>query len=190
MDFTDNHLIAFTDGSCHPNNKSTSSRGGYGILFVSGAYTDLSVYGSLSVDKVFASNIRAEGYAIIRTMEYSTVCQEPWDKLTIVTDCEFWIKMIKDYMPKWTTKKFHEKENTDLTIKMYNLYKQLISDNKQVNFMHVKSHNKSGWNKYPDGSFEKLCYDKNDFCDKLCNYARTTLNCGDEKRDIYSNIKI
>ena len=36
MDFTDNHLIAFTDGSCHPNNKSPSSRGGYGILFVSG----------------------------------------------------------------------------------------------------------------------------------------------------------
>jgi hypothetical protein len=46
--------------------------------------------------------------------------------------------------------------------------------------MHVKSHNKDGWREFSAGTFEKFCYDKNDYVDKICNHARIKLNPSDE----------
>lgn len=174
-----NHHIAFTDGGAHPNNKSSKSRAGWAACFVSGIYKDKLIYGNLDISKYYASNIRAEGYAIIRVMELVNECDKPWNKLTIITDCMFWIDMVEKYMKKWKSDVFDVKSNTDFTRRMWDLYNKL-SINGKVAFMHVKSHNKDGWRDFGAGTFERFCYDKNDCVDKICNHARTKLNPTDE----------
>jgi len=173
------HHIAFTDGGAHPNNKSSKSRAGWAACFVSGIYKNKLVYGNLDISKYYASNIRAEGYAIIRVMELVDECDKQWDKLTIITDCMFWIDMVENYMKKWKSNVFDEKSNPDLTRKMWGLYNKL-SIKGNVVFMHVKSHNKDGWREFSAETFEKFCYDKNDYVDKICNHARIKLNPSDE----------
>jgi ribonuclease HI len=172
-----NHQIAFTDGGCHPNNKSKKSRGGYASIFVSGLYENTQIYGNLNIDKYNASNIRAEGMAIYQTLKLISKCKEDWKKLTIVTDCEFWINMIEKYMPKWKTETFKKKQNTDLTEKIWMIYNTLLQKG-EIYFIHVKSHNKNGWKNYPIDSFENYCYLKNDEADKLCNFARLNVPVG------------
>lgn len=173
----DDHQIAFTDGGCHPNNKSKNSRGGYASIFTSGLYKNTQIYGSLNTEKFNASNIRAEGMAIYQTLKFIKNCNDKWTKLTIVTDCEFWINMIENYMPKWTKKKFKSHQNPDLTEKIWITYNELLKDG-EIYFIHIKSHNKDGWREYPEGSFERYCYIKNDEVDKLCNFARLSLKTG------------
>jgi uracil-DNA glycosylase len=173
------HHIAFTDGGAHPNNKSKESRAGWASCFVSGPFKDRLMYGNLNISEQFASNIRAEGYAIIRVMELINECVESWDKVTIITDCMFWVDMIEKYMRKWKKETFEEKSNPDLTKRMWGIYNE-VSHKGEVNFMHVRSHNKDGWREYDEGTFEKFCYEQNDYVDKTCNYARTTMNPSDE----------
>lgn len=170
-----NHHIAFTDGGAHPNNKSIKSRAGWAACFVSGSYIDKLMYGNLDISKYYASNIRAEGYAIIRVMELVDKCDKSWNKLTIITDCMFWIDMIEKYMKKWKANVFDEKSNPDFTKRMWDLYNKLSGKGKVI-FMHVRSHNKDGWKEFDNGTFERFCYDKNDYVDKVCNHARTKLN--------------
>jgi uracil-DNA glycosylase len=173
------HHIAFTDGGAHPNNKSKESRAGWASFFVSGPFKDRLLYGNLNISEQFASNIRAEGYAIIRVMELIDECTESWDKVTIITDCMFWVDMIEKYMRRWKKETFEEKSNPDLTKRMWEIYNK-VSRRGEVNFMHVRSHNKDGWREFDDGTFEKFCYDQNDYVDKTCNYARTNMNPSDE----------
>ena len=173
------HHIASTDGGAHPNNKSEKSRAGWASCFVSGQLKEMLAYGSLDTSEHFASNIRAEGYAIIRVMELVSKCTSEWDKLTIITDCMFWVDMVEKYMRRWNKETFAEKSNPDLTKRIWLIYNQ-ISRKGEVNFIHVKSHNKDGWREYDDGTFEKFCYDQNDYVDKICNYARKELQPSDE----------
>lgn len=179
LNISDNHQIVFTDGSCNPNNKSKLSRGGYGIIFVSGFFKNIKIYGNLDIREYNASNIRAEGMAILRTLEFINKCEKDWKKLTIITDCEFWINMIEIYMPKWKLDKFDKKANSDLTKKMWLVYNEL-SKRGEICLMHVKSHNKEGWKYYDDNTFEKFCYDKNEEVDKLCKHARLNIKIGTE----------
>ena len=179
LNICDNHTIAFTDGSCYPNNSSKESMGGYSALFTSGELDDTYIYGNMNTTHYNATNIRAEGYAILRVMEIVN-SKKNKHPLTIITDCEFWIKMVELYMPKWSDAKFKEKNNTDLTTKIWKLYKKM-SRNTTIKFIHVKSHNKSGWRDYEEGSYEKYCYDQNDYVDKLCSSARTNLSPGVEE---------
>ena len=181
-----NHHIAFTDGGAHPNNKSKASRAGWALCFASGPLNNKLVYGNLDVSKHNASNIRAEGYAIIRVMELVSENKEPWSKLTIITDCMFWVDMIEKYMKKWDADTFAEKSNPDLTQKLWVVYNE-ISQRGEVKFIHVKSHNKAGWKDYDADTFERFCYEKNDYVDKMCNYARTKLNPADEVTSIVDN---
>lgn len=185
LNINDRHHIAFTDGGCHPNNKSKKSRAGWALSFVSGPLKDRVVYGNLDVKKHNASNIRAEGYAIIRALDYVNDCKQEWDKLTIVTDCEFWVNMVEIYMPKWNKNTFIEKSNPDLTQRLWNIYND-ISNTKNIQFIHIKSHDKDGWSSYDDGTFEKFCYIQNDYVDKMCNYSRTKLQPGDE---VFTNVE-
>jgi uracil-DNA glycosylase len=173
------HHIAFTDGSANPNNKSKLSRGGWSSCFVSGPLKDKLIYGNLNISTYYASNIRAEGYAIIRVLESINVCEESWTKVTIITDCMFWIDMVEKYMRRWNDEKFNEKSNPDLTKRLWFIYNE-VSNKGDVNFMHIRSHNKDGWRDYESGTFEKFCYEQNDYVDKICNYARTVLNPSDE----------
>lgn len=179
LDINLSHYIAFTDGGCHPNNKSAKSRAGWALVFVSGHLKDKLVYGNLDVDKHSASNIRAEGMAIIRSLEEAYASPHDWKKLTIITDCKFWVDMIETFMPRWDKNTFAEKSNPDLTKRMWSMYKKL-SKKKEIQFMHVKSHNKDGWSSFEDGSFEKFCYIQNDYVDKMCNFARLNLEPKDE----------
>jgi len=174
------HHIVFTDGSCNPNNKSAKSRGGYALVFVSGPLIDTVIYGNIDISKCFASNIRVEGFAIIRALELVDNNLSKWDKLTIITDCEFWINMIENFMPKWKASTFEEKSNPDLTKRLWLIYNKVIKKGCVV-FMHVKSHNKNGWKSFPKESFERFCYDKNEYVDKMCGFARINLSPNYEK---------
>ena len=180
IDINSLHHIAFTDGSCNPNNKSAKSRGGYALVFVSGSLIDTVVYGNLDISKCFASNIRAEGFAIIRTLELVDNNMAKWNKLTIVTDCEFWINMIENFMPKWKASTFEEKSNPDLTKRLWLIYNKVINKGCVV-FKHVKSHNKEGWKSFPKETFERFCHDQNEYVDKMCGLARINLCPNDEK---------
>jgi ribonuclease HI len=182
LDIKPLHHIAFTDGSCYPNNKSNLSRGGYAAVFVSGEFDDKCIYGNLDISIEHASNIRAEGMAIIRVLEIVRDCEEKWDKLTIVTDCEFWINMLTKYIPKWKKGAFNEKANPDMTKKIWIAYNE-VKEKGIVKLMHMRSHNKDGWNKFPDGTFEKYCFEQNDYVDKMCGYARINLKPTDESFD-------
>ena len=173
------HHVIFTDGSCNPNNKSKESRAGYALCFVSGPKINTVVYGNIDVSEHYASNIRAEGYAIIRALEIVSN-SENWNKVTIVSDCEFWINMIENYMPKWKQTTFLEKTNSDLTRRMWNIYND-VSKKCCIKLVHVRSHNKEGWKSFKPGTFERFCYDKNDYVDKMCSYARLNLKPGEEK---------
>jgi uracil-DNA glycosylase len=173
------HCIAFTDGGCHPNNKSDKSRAGWALTYVSGPMKDELIYGNLPIAEHNASNIRAEGMAIIRSLECADESPHTWDKITIVTDCKFWIEMVEMFMPKWNKATFASKANPDLTQRLWSIYNK-VSKKKEVQLMHIRSHNKDGWSSFEDGSFEKFCYVQNDYVDKICNYARTKLQPGVE----------
>jgi ribonuclease HI len=179
LDINDKHHIVYTDGSCYPNNRSKKSRGGYAALFVSGEFKDKCVYGNIDIKEYSASNIRAEGVAILRSLIIINDKSTHWDKITVITDCEFWMNMIEKYMSKWTKKTFEEKANPDLTKKLWIVYNELKQKG-QIKFIHMKSHNKEGWSKYKEGTFEKFSFDQNDYVDKLCTYSRINLNPAEE----------
>jgi ribonuclease HI len=174
LDIKQSHHVAFTDGSCHPNNKSVNSRGGYASVFVSGPFIDKCLYGNLDISVHNASNIRAEGIAIFKTLEIIKNCDKKCDKITIITDCMFWIDMLEKYMPKWKSDKFKEKANPDLTHKLWIIYND-IKTFSVINLVHMKSHGKDKWQTYPKGSYNKFCFDQNDFVDQMCGYARKQL---------------
>ena len=172
-------IIAFTDGSCYPNKKTPKARGGYASSIVQGPFKDTVIYGNLAVDKNYASNIRAEGQALISTLEFLEKHPDKWSECVLVTDCEFWINMVTKYMPRWTEAKFKEKANSDMTLKLWAIWKKLMAKNKDLSLYHVRSHNKNGWKGTKEGTFEKYCYEQNDYVDQLCGYARKTMKPGE-----------
>jgi ribonuclease HI len=143
----------YTDGSCMGNGKGLLAQAGYAIVFDSKV-----IYGKvkplLGKQIVHPSSIRAEGIAIIRALE---LCKKGD---TIVSDSEFWINMLCKFMPSWSTDKFNEKKNSDLTKKMYKLYLK-----KQPKMIHVNSHGKN-----PNQPAEHTKY--NDVADKYANLGR------------------
>ncbi len=173
-------IVVFTDGSCKPNRKSPKDRGGFAGVFSQGPFRDLTIYGSLAVNPHFATNIRAEGQAIISVLEVigSDKLIDAWTECVIVTDSEFWINMITKYMPMWSEEKFKQKENYDMTSKLWSLWKTLMCT-RELSLHHTYSHNKSGWKSAAEGTFERYCYDQNDYVDQMCGYARTALNPGE-----------
>jgi ribonuclease HI len=172
--------IIFTDGSCHPNKATKDARAGYAAVFASGPFKDTVLYGSIDVSEHFASNQRAEGMAVYKTLLY--LADRPgWNKAIIVSDSDFWIKMFLVYMPNWSADKFGEKKNPDLTRPMYALFRKMTDSGKIIEFSHVKSHDKNGWSTRPKDSYEYFCYLNNERADKQANIARTTLAPGTDK---------
>ena len=88
--------------------------------------------------------------------------------------------MLCMYMPKWDLEKFATKSNPDLTKKLWVLYNETIADY-SVNIIHMKSHNKDNWRSYKDGTYNKFCFEQNDYADKLCEYARKSLRPNEHK---------
>mgnify|MGYP006272646989 CR=1 FL=1 len=184
-----NNYIIFTDGSCYPNNKSKKSKGGYSLIFTE--KNGIKKYmGNLNTEKYNASNIRAEGMAIYQSLKKiyklcknnNEVCES--SKYIIITDCEFWINMIKKWIPGWVRKghqkdKFKTHKNPDIVYKIYKIKNKLNKQQVNIEFQHVMSHNKNGWQNAEKNTFEYYCYIWNDRCDKLANKARQELKLGE-----------
>ena len=139
-----NEITMYTDGACSGNGKNIFSKAGYSAYF---ADIKTIIYGKVSpvdVDDIiiYPTNQRAEGLGIIKGLEYVISLNIPI--ITIVTDSNFWKDMIEIYMPNWERKNidFKEKKNSDLTILLYSLVKQ-INSNGRLNVIHITSHNKN-----------------------------------------------
>lgn len=170
--------IVFTDGSCYPNKTCKQATGGYAASFSLGPITDIVLYGNVDKSEHYCNNQRAEGTAILKTFEYLRDNIEKWDSLVIVSDSKFWIDMFTKFIPSWIDKgiAFEEKKNPDLVEKLWTIYNELIFEClKDIKFRHVKSHGKNGWNKYEEGTYQRFCFDNNDYVDQLASYARTEL---------------
>lgn len=168
--------VCFTDGSCNPNKRCPEAVAGYAVMFVQGPFADTKMYGNIDNKVVYASNIRAEGIAILRALQYADKYKKEWDKFVVVTDCQLWSNMIIKYMPNWDETQFDEGSNPDITKPLYALWGKLENKyNKDMCILTIRSHNKSGWKSYGDGTYERFCYDQNDYVDKLASYARTNL---------------
>ena len=175
--------IIFTDGSASSktnnggNKKDATCKGGYAVVFIGQIQGNL--LGSLETSQVFASNIRAEGQAIISALEK---CHQELTLSTLIelyTDSEFWIKMINVYMPKWSDSNFDQKANPDMTRVLWSLWKQ-INNTHKVKLIHIYSHNKSGLKNLANMN-DQFNYSQNELADKLATEARITLKPGEQK---------
>ena len=174
--------ICFTDGSCNPNKKCPESVGGYALMFTQGPFADLAIYGNIGTDKHYATNIRAEGTAILETLKYAYDRKKLWDKMLIVTDCMVWRDLIKFHMESWSESDFSAKSNPDLTRQIRNLWIKLsVLGSKTVDIMHMKSHNKDGWKNFGKSTHERYCYIQNEYVDYLCTIARKCVKGGTKK---------
>jgi uracil-DNA glycosylase len=151
----------FTDGSCRGNGKKTAT-GSYAAIFVEGPWKGEQICGRLTQ----TTNIRAEGAAIIKVLEKLYTNLGEWDACEIYSDSEFWIKMLTQYMPKWSEPNFDLKANPDLTKHMWKLWNDLKAAGKSVRVIWVPAHNKRGTKNSTD-PYEKFCYVNNDLVDKL-----------------------
>ena len=168
---TDHRInIIFTDGSCLKNGKKNSS-GGYASLFVNGPYKGNLIYGKVQDDVVKATNIRAEYFGIISSLEkLQSGLTDNWYAAIIYTDSEFWIKMLYEYMPKWNSAKFDTKANPDLTKPLWKLWKELQASNKEISLRNVFAHNKDKSATSTD-PFKRFCHDNNAIVDNIAGIA-------------------
>ena len=114
--------VLFTDGSCFPNKSCPESVGGYAAVIAYGSFKDTTFYGNIDNKVEYATNQRAEGFAIYYALEYLKPRIDDWDAVIIITDSQFWIDMFCKYMPAWKkNNKFAEKKNPDLTVKLWDL---------------------------------------------------------------------
>ena len=131
-------ITIYTDGSATKNGTNIS-KGGYAAIVNIGASIKKAIYGRVPISiykekLLYPTNIRAEGYAIIKAIEYANSIG--YTSCKIITDSKFWIDMIRDYMPNWSASRFEEKANPDLTKKLVSLNKDNIS------FIFIRSHGK------------------------------------------------
>jgi uracil-DNA glycosylase len=138
--------IVYTDGACSNNGKNILSRTGYAAYFPSYAepIVKYGKVGPVFVNKetIHGTNQRGEGLGIVCALE-TLIGDTSCTKLTIVTDSQFWITMITEYMPSWERKgiDFNDKKNPDITIKLNKLVQQ-FETTRTLTLEHVKSHGK------------------------------------------------
>lgn len=180
--------VVFTDGSCYPNKISPEAKGGYAAVFALGSMKDIVLYGNIPNRPHYASNQRAEGYAMLKVLEYLSAHADEFEECIIVADSEFWINMFEKYMPKWAQlDQFEEKKNPDLTKKLWELFVELTEERgKSIQFRHVRSHDKDDWSSFPEDSYEYFCYINNTYVDELASYARTSIDVG---KDVVTDAK-
>ena len=176
-------VVAFTDGSCYPNNSSKDARGGFAVSFALNSLQDINIIGNIPITHHPATNQRAEGFAILHTLQFLKKHINCWDRCVIITDSKFWIQMFEIYMPNWSKETFAQKKNSDMTNIMYDLYLALIAT-KTIEFRHIASHGKSGWDKKPKRSYEYFCYVQNKYVDELASYARLGVPLGETELDV------
>ena len=141
----------FTDGGCDNNGKKNSTAGS-AIVFKESVFNSRTYVNYFKISHsvienkiIYPTSQRAEGFAILHALKYLEE-QKHTNKYTIniITDSEFWIKMITIYMPKWfdgTYDNFKLRANSDITINIHKLNSSL-SNRYNIIFKHIKSHNK------------------------------------------------
>jgi ribonuclease HI len=167
-----NTIQLFTDGSCTKNG-TRNSAGGFSIIFVSGYKKNTLIFGKVPEDITPATNIRAEGIAILTALDelYSDKeNKDKWSKAIIYTDSEFWINMIYDWMPNWDSAKFESRANPDITVTMWKIWNK-INKSKNISVKHVYAHNKDARAK-SDDPYKLFTYHNNDLADMLASIAR------------------
>jgi len=168
----------FTDGSCWPNKKSPAAQGGYAVVLDFSQYSqkpEQAIFGKLNTQQFYASNIRAEGFAIYRALKYLYQLQfrdagYRKAKVVIYSDSKFWISMIQDYMPKWSEQDFLAKANPDLSQRVWKYWCSLRSK-MNIDIVHVYAHNKDGGRESTDPE-ARYRHEYNDKADRLATYAR------------------
>ena len=173
---------AFTDGSTNPNIAGPEAISGYAVMIVK-CYSDIKArncWGNPTSNAPYwTTNNRAEGQALLdlftKVKEIPTKNRE---LLHIVMDSEFWINMIFEFMPKWKPEDFSAKKNPDLTIPIWNAYKELMGQGTMITITHVPSHGKKLWHKEPADSWRFYCSKYNGFVDNMAKEARTKLKPG------------
>lgn len=165
-------ILWFTDGSCTKNGKKNSS-GGFAALCVLGYKGSLLIYGKVDDSKIKATNIRAEGIAILHILDLlqDEIKSTNWNTAIIYSDSEFWIKMIYNYMPKWKMDAFDKKANPDLTKKIWHMWNAILSSGKSIEIIHVFAHNKDN-GATSTVPFKRFCHDNNELVDELANEGR------------------
>jgi ribonuclease HI len=155
-----NAIEWFCDGACTGNGRAYAL-GGFAAICVSGDDHGLVIMGKMTN----ASNIKAEGMAILRILLY--IAAHKMDhKHVIYTDSEFWKNMVQKYMPRWDSDTFDKKANPQYTKPMFDLTTRLKDI---VTIKWVPGHDKLGWSR-ADG--DKLyCYTNNKIADALATYA-------------------
>lgn len=133
--------VAFTDGSCAPNNSSKESRGGFSVLFAFGEFKNIVVKGALSVDKYPATNNRAEGMAILSAMKYVIQNDDKHIPCVIYTDSELWVNMVTKFVPKWKKEDFDKHANPTLVRAVWQAAQTLVKT-RPLYVSHVKGHQK------------------------------------------------
>jgi uracil-DNA glycosylase len=143
---TTSHRV-YTDGSCEGNGSGAFAVGGYAAYFYSGTFADTVLYGRVPLSVVgkytfHPTNNRGEGLAIIHGLQKIYDSGETCD-IEVVSDSDFWIKMVDTYMPAWERKSisFNTQKNHDLTTTLHELVKKIRTKCK-LTFKHVASHGK------------------------------------------------
>jgi uracil-DNA glycosylase len=139
--------VVYTDGACSNNGKGIFSSTGHATYFAKGPFANTVIYGKvppaiIGGSMVYGTNQRGEGLGIIYAIEEVVSMGIPANT-TVVTDSDFWKKMMEDYMPAWDRKgiDFKSKKNPDLTTRLYAAVNN-VERLGTLSIIHVASHNK------------------------------------------------
>ena len=175
---------AYTDGSSFPNVTGPDVESGYSVIFTEGILAHLKLYGKTTCDHPhYSNNIRAEGTALLYALrKVETLPLEQRLLFHIITDCNFWIDMLKKFIPSWVQKggieKIDEYKNPDLVKEIWNIYNRLIFSGTNIVVSHVYSHDKKKGSKEPSESTEFKRYFFNGVADLLANNIRKKFQNG------------
>lgn len=150
-----NQVRIFTDGAC--SNKKDDKKnnvGGWAFLVRGGMFNNVYYCAKLDTKihmgcELYPTNQRCEGYAILNALRFilenKITCP-----VTIVTDSDFYIKVITIYMDAWYRKNPNLTEkangepvkNSDIICELYRAYKAT----QNVTFQHIRSHQRAPLN--------------------------------------------
>jgi uracil-DNA glycosylase len=184
-------LEVYTDGSSYPNNTGPDVASGYAAIFTTGIYKGLKIYGRTeNKEPFFSNNVRAEGTAIIKALERVVLLPSLNRQLLhIVTDCEFWINMIRTWIPSWIDKfgievimdyekNLYHHKNPDLVCQLWTLLEKLRTTGTFIIISHVYSHDKKKGSLTEKTGTEYMRYIYNKLADILANHVRVKLQNG------------
>ena len=127
-------VTAWTDGACSPN----PGKGGWGAVLRSGNKTKY-----ISGASLHSTNNRMEMQAVIEALR---VIPKSTD-VVIVSDSNYVVKGMTEWLPGWKRKQFKGVKNVDLWLEL----DAEVQRHKTVTFRWVKAHNGDPMNELADG---------------------------------------